>query len=26
KNDTGRIALNKYCPRCKKYTEHREQR
>ncbi len=26
KNDSGRIALVKYCPRCKKHTEHREQR
>ena len=26
KNDTGRIALTKYCPKCKKHTEHREQR
>ncbi|MEN6480502.1 MAG: 50S ribosomal protein L33 [Anaerolineales bacterium] len=26
KNDAGRIALIKYCPRCKKRTEHREQR
>ena len=26
KNDTGRISLTKYCPKCKKHTEHREQR
>ena len=25
-NDTGRIALKKYCPRCRSHTEHREQR
>jgi len=26
KNDSGRITLVKYCPRCRKHTEHREQR
>jgi large subunit ribosomal protein L33 len=26
RNDSGRLALNKYCPRCRKHTEHREQR
>jgi large subunit ribosomal protein L33 len=26
KNDNSRIALSKYCPRCRKHTEHREQR
>ncbi|OQA05904.1 MAG: 50S ribosomal protein L33 [bacterium ADurb.Bin374] len=26
KNDSGRIALIKYCPHCRKRTEHREQR
>ena len=26
KNDSGRITLQKYCPRCRKHTEHREQR
>jgi large subunit ribosomal protein L33 len=26
KNDSGRLAFNKYCPRCRKHTEHREQR
>jgi large subunit ribosomal protein L33 len=26
KNDSGRITLNKFCPRCRKHTEHREQR
>jgi len=26
RNDSARIALNKYCPRCKEHTEHREQR
>jgi large subunit ribosomal protein L33 len=26
KNDSSRITLNKYCPRCRKHTEHREQR
>jgi large subunit ribosomal protein L33 len=25
-NDSGRISLQKYCPRCRKHTEHREQR
>ncbi|NLD71435.1 MAG: 50S ribosomal protein L33 [Chloroflexi bacterium] len=25
-NDPGRMSLNKYCPRCRKHTEHREQR
>ncbi|MFH1084433.1 MAG: 50S ribosomal protein L33 [Chloroflexota bacterium] len=26
KNDSGRITLVKYCRRCRKRTEHREQR
>ncbi|NLG52311.1 MAG: 50S ribosomal protein L33 [Chloroflexi bacterium] len=26
KNDAGRIELMKYCPVCRKHTEHREQR
>jgi len=26
KNDAERLNLNKYCPRCRKHTEHREQR
>jgi large subunit ribosomal protein L33 len=26
KNDSGRMNLNKYCPRCRCHTEHREQR
>jgi large subunit ribosomal protein L33 len=26
RNDTGRMNLNKYCRRCRKHTEHREQR
>jgi large subunit ribosomal protein L33 len=26
KNDSGRLNLNKFCPRCRKQTEHREQR
>ncbi|MFN8521812.1 MAG: 50S ribosomal protein L33 [Chloroflexota bacterium] len=26
KNDTERLALAKYCPRCRKHTEHRETR
>jgi large subunit ribosomal protein L33 len=26
KNDSGRLELKKYCRRCKKHTEHREQR
>ena len=25
-NDSGRIELSKYCPRCRKHTPHREQR
>jgi large subunit ribosomal protein L33 len=24
KNDSGRIELSKYCPRCRKHTTHRE--
>jgi len=24
KNDTGRLELKKYCPRCRKHTMHRE--
>jgi large subunit ribosomal protein L33 len=24
KNDTGRLELEKYCPRCRKHTLHRE--
>jgi large subunit ribosomal protein L33 len=26
KNDANRLALVKYCSRCKQHTEHREQR
>ena len=26
KNDANRLALRKYCPRCRRHTEHREQR
>jgi large subunit ribosomal protein L33 len=26
KNDSARITFKKYCPRCRKHTEHREQR
>lgn len=26
KNDTNRLALSKYCRRCRKHTEHREER
>ena len=26
RNDSGRITLRKYCKRCRKHTEHREQR
>lgn len=26
KNDSGRLTLSKFCPRCRKQTEHREQR
>jgi large subunit ribosomal protein L33 len=26
KNDSGRLTLKKYCRRCRKHTEHREQR
>ena len=25
-NDPGRMNLKKFCPRCRKHTEHREQR
>ena len=24
RNDPGRMELNKYCPRCRKHTQHRE--
>jgi len=26
KNDSERLSLKKYCPRCRKHTLHREQR
>ena len=26
KNDTARIAMNKYCKSCRKHTEHREEK
>ncbi len=26
RNDSGRLTLIKYCPRCQKHTEHREER
>ena len=26
KNDTNRLVLSKYCRRCRKHTEHREER
>ena len=26
RNDQGRLELNKYCPRCRKHTLHREVR
>jgi large subunit ribosomal protein L33 len=26
KNDSSRISLHKYCPRCRKHTTHTEQR
>ena len=26
KNDSGRIELQKYCPRCRKHTAHKETR
>jgi large subunit ribosomal protein L33 len=26
KNDSGRIELSKFCPRCRKHTAHRETR
>jgi len=26
RNDTGRMELNKYCPRCRKHQLHRETR
>ena len=26
KNDSSRLAMNKYCKRCRKHTEHREEK
>ncbi len=26
RNDPNRIELNKYCPRCRKHTQHKEQK
>jgi large subunit ribosomal protein L33 len=26
RNDPDRMSLNKFCPRCRKHTEHRETR
>ncbi len=26
KNTTERLELNKYCPRCRKHTEHKEKK
>jgi len=26
RNDTGRMELNKFCPRCRKHTPHKEQK
>ena len=26
KNTTDRLNLNKYCPRCRKHTEHKEKK
>ncbi|NPA26669.1 MAG: 50S ribosomal protein L33 [Chloroflexi bacterium] len=26
RNDPGRLVLRKYCPRCRRHTEHRETR
>ncbi|MDP2858152.1 MAG: 50S ribosomal protein L33 [Bacillota bacterium] len=26
KNDSGRVELQKFCPRCRKHTAHRETR
>ncbi|NLE44900.1 MAG: 50S ribosomal protein L33 [Chloroflexi bacterium] len=26
RNDTGRLELEKFCPRCRKHTTHRETR
>lgn len=26
KNTTDRLSLNKYCPRCRKHTEHKEKK
>ncbi len=26
RNDPNRLELNKYCPRCRKHTQHKEQK
>ncbi len=26
RNDQGRMELKKYCPRCRKHTQHKEQK
>ncbi|MFN8597230.1 MAG: 50S ribosomal protein L33 [Anaerolineae bacterium] len=26
RNDSGRVEFNKYCPRCRKHTLHKEQK
>lgn len=26
KNTTDRLSMNRYCPRCKKHTEHKEKK
>jgi large subunit ribosomal protein L33 len=26
RNDSTRLELNKYCPRCRKHTQHKEQK
>jgi large subunit ribosomal protein L33 len=26
RNDQGRLEFNKYCPRCRKHTPHKEQK
>jgi large subunit ribosomal protein L33 len=26
RNDQGRLEFNKYCPRCRKHTAHKEQK
>jgi large subunit ribosomal protein L33 len=26
RNDSNRLEINKYCPRCRKHTQHKEQK